>query len=159
MQPLEVLHVGDDYPQQVIEFAGHQVALHHLGDFCDGLLECGEFTLFLAVQRDVHKYVAGKAGLFLVEEGNIAANQPLFLQRTHAPQAGGLRQANRGGQLDVADAPVSLQVGKYRPVEFVQFHSRFCIKKVTRRQNMPLLSPFVAETASELRGIGGILLR
>ena len=59
---LEVGHVRDHQPQQVVVLAGHEIALHHLRHLAHRALEGLEPRLALPVERDAHEHVDGKAG-------------------------------------------------------------------------------------------------
>ena len=137
MQPLEVGHVGDDEAQQVIEFAGHEIALHDLGDVPDRILECCELTLLLAMQADVHEYVPAKPRHRLVHERHVAIDHAFIFEGADTTQAGGLGQVDGRRELHVAGTAVLLQGPEDRSVVFVQMHSRKLLKNGNGTQKMP----------------------
>jgi len=69
MQPLEICHIRDDDAQQVVKLAGHEVALHDLGDVLHRILKGGKLAFFLTMQPDVHEDVARQACLCLADSG------------------------------------------------------------------------------------------
>ncbi len=119
MQAFEVGHVGDDHSQEIVEFPGHKITLHDFGNIAHGLLEGRQLAFFLAVQADMHEYVAGKAHLGLAHERGVAIDHAGLFERANAPQAGGLGQADQAGELHIADATVLLQGVEDQLVEFV----------------------------------------
>src|SRR5690606_28150491 len=133
------------------------VKLHHFGKILHGGLERGEFALLLAVPRAVHEHVAGKAGLLLVQQGDVALDEPGLLQRAHPPEAGGCGEAHPPGELHVADAAVALQLGKDHFVKAVEGHGAILLVEPSLRQKMPQIRASVTDSASRLRWRGCIL--
>ena len=80
--------IVDDHPQQVVRIAGHQVALHHLGQLADRALEGDEVVALLAVQGDADEHVVGIAGAGLVDQRHVAAQHAVYLEPPDAAQAG-----------------------------------------------------------------------
>ena len=112
---------------------------------------------FLAVQPDVHEYVAGQPHLGLAHERGVAIDHAGFFERADPPQAGGLGQADQAGELHVADAAVLLQGVEDQSVVLVQLHSGILRRKKNRRQKMPYLRAFVSNIASKCRDFRAIV--
>ena len=110
--------------QQVVEFTGHEEALHDFRDAANSFLERGQLRVHFAMQGDEDKYIARQSGLRLVEQRNVAIDQACFLEGADAAQAGGFRQVHAGSKLDVAGAPVVLQRREYGLVVAIECHGR-----------------------------------
>ena len=117
MQSFEVGHVRYYDPQQVVEFPGHQVALHDFRDVAYRGLEGSELALLLAMQPDVDEDVAAEANPRLVDERHVAVDVALVFECAHASQAGRFRQVHVRGELHVADPAVLLQGREERVAE------------------------------------------
>ncbi|KPJ82249.1 MAG: hypothetical protein AMJ58_01745 [Gammaproteobacteria bacterium SG8_30] len=94
---------------EIVRLAGHEVALHDLGDALDRFLESLEVLLVLAMQCDVDEDIGREADLLGVQEGHVAMDQPCFLQCTDAAQRGRLRQVDALRKLDVRQPSVALE--------------------------------------------------
>lgn len=120
----KVSQVGNHQSQEVVVLAGHQVALHDLGDFANGGLEGFEARLTLAVQGDTDEDIDRVTGLLLVDQGGIALDQAGFLQGPHAPQTGGFGEADLLGQRGIGDPGVLLQQPEDGSIIAIQLHLR-----------------------------------
>ena len=109
MQTLKIGHIRDDYSQQVVKLARHEVTLHDFRDILHGILKGGKLAFLLTLQADVNEYVTGQAGLLLTNERGVAVDHPGLLQGPDAPQAGRLREIDAICQVHIADAAIFLQ--------------------------------------------------
>ena len=122
MHALEISHVGYDHAQKIIEIAGHEITFHDFRQVLHSRLECGEFALLFSVQSNMDENIARQAYLALIEEGGVFLDKALFLQPPDPPEAGGFRQADEAGEINVADAAVLLQGAQDCGIESVNFH-------------------------------------
>ena len=111
---LEVRDVACDHLQMIVIAARHQVAGHHVGTTGDCRFECGEIFLALLFQRDGNDNRRDEAERRRFEIGPIAANDAGFLELTNATRAGGRRQADLFGELDLACPCIGEQLRENR---------------------------------------------
>jgi len=109
MNSLEVFGIGDHDPEQVIEFSGHQIAVHDFGQRANRVFEDLEFVLILAFEGDADEHDAREAGSLGVDPSRIALNRALLLQGPDSPKAGRLREVHPLGELNVCDAALELE--------------------------------------------------
>src|SRR6266403_658140 len=83
-----------------------------------------QVRLFLPLERDVDEDVDRATGLLLIDERRVAFDESRLLERSHASQAGGFREADSLRQLTVGDAAVELQCPHDGPVISIQFRSQ-----------------------------------
>ncbi len=88
MDPLEVFDVVARHLDQVVGVTRHQMTAHDLGAFNNGGLEGIENLLRLAGQGDLHEHRGGLAHRPPTDQGDIALDHPLLLQRPHPAQCG-----------------------------------------------------------------------
>src|SRR6185312_13793372 len=113
----EVAHAG---LEQVVETAGHHVALQHVRRPArrggEGLEDLGR----RAVQHHLHEDQQRAADLLGVEHGGEAGDVAALPQPPHAVRAGRSREAAALGEFAVADPPVGLQHPQKPPIRIVQ---------------------------------------
>src|SRR6185503_20779619 len=98
---LEALQVLADDLEDEVDLAVEHVALAHLGQALDVILERLEVFLRLALEADHREHGDGEAQARGVEIGMIAANHARFLERADAAQAGRRGQSHAAGEIDV----------------------------------------------------------
>jgi uncharacterized protein YndB with AHSA1/START domain len=103
------VHVGHARLQQVVEAAGHHVALHDLRMHQHRGLELLEDIGRRAVQHHFDEHQQARAQQRRIELGLVAEDVALAREALHARQHRGGRQRHRLGQLQVGDAAVFLQ--------------------------------------------------
>ena len=106
---------------QVVGKAEHPPAFDDLLERGEGRLEALDGRAVLEREIHVHDDLEAAPDALGVDVGVIAANRACGLERADAAQARGGRQAHALGELDVAEAPVGLQLAQNRPIERIHW--------------------------------------
>ena len=104
-----VWQVGGDDPKHGVAFPRRQVAFHHLGKAPDGFAEAQGHLGILRLEPDAGKDRQPRTDLGRVEPGDIAIDDPGFLEQPDTAQARRRRQPHLLCQLDIRNAPVALK--------------------------------------------------
>src|SRR6516225_1877911 len=112
-------HVGHAGLDQVVEAAGHQVALEDLGPGLDGRLEGVHDVRRGAIEQHLDEHHHAGAQLVRVQPGFVAEDEVLARQALHALEHRRGRQVHLLGELQVADAAVALQHAQDAGVDLV----------------------------------------
>ena len=120
VDPFEVRDVARDHLQMIVIAAGHQVAGHHIGATGDRCFERGEIFLALFFQRDGDDNRRDEPERSRFEVGPIAANDTGFLELTNPARAGGRRQPDLFGELDLARPRIGEQLRQNPKINTIQ---------------------------------------
>src|SRR6185369_2567390 len=112
-----------------------------VGTAGDGCFECGEILLALFFQRDGDDNRRDESERSRFEVGPIAANDAGFLELTNAARAGGRRQPDLLGELDLARPRIGEQLSQNPKINAIQL----CHASIPRY--LPLTSRISAPTA------------
>ena len=113
--------IGDRDADQVVGKAEHPPALDDLLELGEGRLEALDGRAVLEREIDVHDDLEAAPDALGVDVGVVAADRARGLERADAAQARGGRQAHALGELDVAEAPVGLQLAQNRAIERIHW--------------------------------------
>jgi hypothetical protein len=109
MQAAEISDVANANFQEIVEVAGHQIAVEHKGQGGDGVLEIGETVARGAVEHDAdngHGTAIHESGRNL---GADRADEALPEQPLRAAMTGGRADIRLLGQLGIREPAVTLQ--------------------------------------------------
>ncbi len=106
--------------EQEVDFSRQHVALSHDRPAPHPFLEGHEIGLGLAVEPDHGEHGEFETKLLGIENGAVAGDQPLLLERPHPPETGWRRDSRPPRQLHIGDPPVFLQLVQNAPVGLVQ---------------------------------------
>ena len=131
----EILGIRDNDPEQVVKLTGHQVAVHYLGQRPNGLFKDPKLVLILAFECDAHKDNARESNLLGIHPGRVALDDALAFQGSDAPQAGGFREVDPLGQLDVGNASLLLKHSNQISIERIHWKQDYTTLVIYKDRN------------------------
>ena len=122
---VHVLHAG---LEQVVEAAGHHVALDDLVDGLHGVLEALEHVRVRVVERDLREREQLLPEPPRAQPREVAFDEPVALQPAHALDAGRERQIDGAGELRDGEPSIGLQQRQDLAVDAVQLTARLAAR-------------------------------
>lgn len=116
----KTLVVGDvpgHHLEQIVRAAGHAVALQHLRVTHHGLFELVQVATAMGRQLDVDEHGDAETQALVVEQGDLALDQPFFLHAIDPPPAGRLGQFDLFRHLGSREISIVLQQAENSPVD------------------------------------------
>ena len=120
MDAVEILHVADADLEEVVEIAGHQVAIQHEFQLRDRPLEGGKAFRCGAVEHDADHDEGPLADLPRRHHRPDPCYEPLVEQALGAPVTGRGADTGRFGQLGIGQPAAILQQTQYLKVDAVE---------------------------------------
>lgn len=122
----ELVVMGDvaaDHAHQIIDPAADLVAFEHFVALADRGEKTLEIRLPMVFENDLDEKQHRAADLGEIEIRDIAADEPVLLQRLHPVEAGARRKMHLLGEADIADPRVELKPPHDPEVHFIDIMS------------------------------------
>ena len=116
---VEILHVADADLEEVIEIAGHQMAVEHEFQFGDRLFEGGKTLRRGTVEHDADHDQRALADPARRHHGADPDDKTLVVQPLGAAMTGRGADADRFGEFGIAEPPVILKQTQHLEVDTV----------------------------------------
>jgi hypothetical protein len=124
MQPIEALVIVRAHEHEVVELAGHLMALHAAGDLRGCLLEGGERLRCRAIEHHADHHHHAGAQRPRIEQRHRGADQAGALEPVDAAQAGRRAQVHLRGERHIGERCVTLQRAEDGLVGAVELDAR-----------------------------------
>jgi hypothetical protein len=117
--------VGDDDSEEIVAFAGHQMAVLYFPAQRDGAFELGHGFAALVFECDGDEHSGAAAKRFLGEDGRIAFDDARGLHGFDTAVAGGRAEADALCESGGGEDAVAFEFDQYLMVEIVELDGNF----------------------------------